>query len=128
MQKWKIFGIFSNDLTVNTLISKWNVIALGAGSQSLSLNKINFAPISILCRCFPFFSYALSLPCAKAVQISLLVNKPHKILIFSGHEMTILHERRRFCLIELTVRVWAFYDVAKFFFEKNVKRRRRWWW
>jgi hypothetical protein len=27
--------------------------------------------------------------------------------------MTISHERRRFCLIELTVRVWAFYDVEK---------------
>lgn len=27
--------------------------------------------------------------------------------------MTISHERRRFCLIELTVRVWAFYDVEE---------------
>jgi hypothetical protein len=48
----KIFKIFSNDDSSRTSTrsyqKKWNVMALGAGSQSLSLYKINFAPISIV--------------------------------------------------------------------------------
>lgn len=73
---------------------------------------------SLRCRlAFPLFiviyfalilTVGVSLSLRQAVQIFVLVNKLHKIhiyCIFSRHEMTISHERRRFCLIELTVRV-----------------------